>query len=174
VTTVSLPLLSRARIASPCPMKWEDMHAVRDGAQVRHCDQCDLNVYNLSAMTAAQAEALLVAHEGRRLCGAFYRREDGTILTSDCPVGLALVRARLARAVARVSAAAGLLLTGMVMLGAKARGEPPKLRDMDPFAKIVAWLNPATPIVAPAIKGEIFVGKVACPPPPPANKGSTP
>jgi hypothetical protein len=149
-------MLSRARIASPCPMKWDDMHAVGDGMQVRHCDQCNLNVYNLSEMRADEAEALLVAHEGRRLCGAFYRRQDGTILTRDCPVGLALVRARLAKAVARVSAAAGLILTGVVMLGAKARGEPIKLSQVDPFAKIVAWLNPAAP-PSPFIGGKVVL-----------------
>jgi hypothetical protein len=169
LTTVSLPLLSRVQIASPCPMRWEDMHAVGDGERVRHCDQCDLNVYNLSAMTGEDAERLLEAHEGRRLCGAFFRREDGTVLTQDCPVGLALVRARLARAVARVSAIAGLLLTGLVMLGAKARGEPVKLRHMDPFAKIVAWLNPASPVIAPALRGKLLIapGGLVCPPPPP-------
>src|SRR4051812_6201736 len=122
------------------------MHVVGDGERVRHCDQCDLNVYNLSALTADEAEVLLVAHEGRRLCGAFYRREDGTVLTRDCPVGLALVRARLAKAVARVSAAAGLLLTSVIMLGENAGGERVKLRQMDPFARIVAWLNPAAPV----------------------------
>jgi hypothetical protein len=170
VTTVSLPLLSRVHVASPCPVKWEDMQAVGDGSRVRHCDQCDYNVYNLSAMTARDAEALLEWHEGRRLCGAFYRREDGTILTQDCPVGLALVRARLARGVARVSAAAGLLLTGMVMLGAKARGEPARLKQMDPFAKLVAWLNPAAPLAPPLIGGNVTLGYMVCPspaPPPP-------
>lgn len=164
MTTVSLPLLSRVRIASPCPVKWDDMRAVGDGVQVRHCDQCDLNVYNISEMTADEAEALLAAHEGRRLCGAFHRREDGTVLTRDCPVGLALARARLARAVARVSGAAGLLLTGVVMLGAKARGEPVRLSRMDPFAKIVEWLNPAAPM-PPIPAGGIMMGKVAYPPP---------
>lgn len=171
MTTVSLPMLSRARIASPCPVKWEDMHGVGDGVRVRHCDQCDLNVYNLSEMTADAAEALLVAHAGRRLCGAFYRREDGTILTRDCPVGLALVRAKLAKAVARVSAAAGLLLSGVLMLGARARQEPAKLRDMDPFARIAAWLDPRAPLVLPSPfvggKVSLMAGSLACSPPPP-------
>jgi hypothetical protein len=173
---VSLPMISRVQIASPCPVRWSDMNAVGDGARVRHCDQCDLNVYNLSEMTADEAEALLVANEGRRLCGAFYRREDGTVLTRDCPVGLALVRAKLAKVVARLSAAAGLLMTSVVMLGDRVRSEPVRLRQIDPFAKIVAWLNPVTPAALPA-PGQISMtmGSLACaPPPPPAPLSGTP
>ena len=166
MTTLSLPLLDRAQIASPCPVQWSDMHPVGEGDRVRHCDQCSLNVYNISAMTRDEAEALLVANEGRRLCGAFYRRQDGTILTRNCPVGLALVRARMAKVVARVSAAAGLLLTGVVMLGAKARSEPVRLKNIDPFAKLVAWLNPAQPVVPPmAGKMSFTRGEVYYPPP---------
>ena len=170
VTTVSLPLLSRVKIASPCPVQWGDMNPVGDGERVRHCDQCDLNVYNLSAMMADEAEALLVANEGRRICGTFYRREDGTVLTRDCPVGLALVRAKLARAVSAVSAVLGLVLAGAVTLGARARGEPVRLKDIDPFAKIVAWLNPAAPPSGP-VMGKVAMpmitgGVMACPPRP--------
>src|SRR4051812_34206307 len=144
------------------------MHVVGDGERVRHCDQCDLNVYNLSALTADEAEVLLRAHEGRRLCGTFYRREDGTVLTRDCPVGLALVRARLARTVARMSAAAGLLVTTVIILGAKSGGEPVRLRQMDPFAKLVAWLNPAVPLPLPmAGKVSMLAGAMAYQPPPP-------
>lgn len=54
--------------------------------RVRFCPECELNVYNLSAMTEEQALALVQEREGR-LCVRFYQREDGTVLTSDCPVG---------------------------------------------------------------------------------------
>jgi hypothetical protein len=154
-------------------MKWEDMHAVGDGVRARHCDQCKLNVYNLSEMTADEAEALLARHEGRRLCGAFYRREDGTILTRNCPVGWALVRTRAARVVARLSAAAGLVMTGVVMLGAKARGEPVRLRHMDPFAKIVAWLNPPPVLPSPGLLS-FTSGSMLCPPPSPSPLSAPP
>jgi hypothetical protein len=62
--------------------------------RVRFCGQCSLNVYNLSAMTRDQAESLIAANEGR-LCVRFYRRNDGSIITQDCPVGLRAVRARV-------------------------------------------------------------------------------
>jgi hypothetical protein len=64
--------------------------------RVRFCGQCELNVYNLSAMTKAQAENLIVRTEGR-LCVRFCRRRDGSILTQDCPVGLRALRQRMSR-----------------------------------------------------------------------------
>jgi hypothetical protein len=62
----------------------------------RFCGQCQKNVYNFSAMTRAEVEALIREKDGR-LCGRFYRRPDGRILTADCPVGIQRRRHRLAR-----------------------------------------------------------------------------
>jgi hypothetical protein len=64
--------------------------------RVRFCSQCNLHVYNISAMNAAEAESLFAKTEGR-LCVRLFRRADGTVLTRDCPVGLRLWRRRLAR-----------------------------------------------------------------------------
>src|SRR5579872_1223747 len=77
-------VLQNIRIASPCPASWEQMAG---DERVRHCSECKLNVYNLSAMTRVEAEELLQRREGR-LCVRYYRRKDGTILTQDCPRGL--------------------------------------------------------------------------------------
>ena len=85
--------LSKVRVASPCRVDWDSM--IGD-ERVRFCGQCELNVYNLSAMTKAQAENLIVRTEGR-LCVRFFRRKDGSILTQDCPVGLRALRQRLSR-----------------------------------------------------------------------------
>jgi hypothetical protein len=64
--------------------------------QVRHCGQCNKNVYNLSSMTRCQAEALVHETEGR-LCARLYRRADGTILTENCPAGLRAIGQRISR-----------------------------------------------------------------------------
>ncbi len=48
--------LSSIRVASPCPADWKKM--VGD-ERVRHCADCNLNVYNLSAMTERQVHALI-------------------------------------------------------------------------------------------------------------------
>lgn len=80
---VPLPLLSRMKVASPCSAKWEDMSG---DAHARHCAQCDKSVYDLSSLSAPEAEALL-RERGQSLCVRFYRRADGTVLNADCPVG---------------------------------------------------------------------------------------
>jgi hypothetical protein len=85
--------LSKVRVASPCAADWDSM--IGD-ERVRFCGQCELNVYNLAALTKAQAENLIVRTEGR-LCVRFYRRRDGSILTQDCPVGLRALRQRMSR-----------------------------------------------------------------------------
>lgn len=80
-----LPVLDNIRVASPCKESWHDMTG---DARVRHCVRCDQNVYNLSDMTREEAEALILAKEGK-LCVRYFRRKlDGTILVKkDCPVG---------------------------------------------------------------------------------------
>jgi hypothetical protein len=72
--------------------------------RVRFCGQCNLNVYNISAMTKQEAERLITQAEGR-LCVRYYRRADGTILTKNCPVGLRALKRRLSR-IASASASA--------------------------------------------------------------------
>jgi len=113
-TTKNRPKLDLIQIASPCQVSWDEMSG--DERQ-RHCSHCNLNVYNLSEMSREEAEAFLAEREGR-VCVRLYRRTDGTVLTRDCPVGLAAVRAKLVRV---ALATAGLFLafstTAMAALG---------------------------------------------------------
>lgn len=98
-----LPMLEQIRIASPCTMSWQDM--VGD-ERVRYCGGCEKNVFNLSAMLAHEAEALLAERAGE-LCVRFYQRADGTVMTSDCAVGVKKKqRKKLALAVAGAGAMA--------------------------------------------------------------------
>jgi hypothetical protein len=163
--TISLGVLDTVRIASPCPVPWDDMQG---DDRVRFCRHCSLNVYNLSAMTRAEAERLVTTHEGR-LCGAFYRRPDGTILTADCPVGLRAVRARALKAAGRLAAAAALLVSGSLAMGARRGLWSPRLADLEPFSSIRAWVRPAAITPPPPIPGGLAIlGKVG-PPPGPAQ-----
>src|SRR5437773_4587997 len=76
-------LLAKVRIASPCNARWEDM----DGDErSRFCRHCTKHVYNFSEMTA-QAVADLIRQREGPLCGRYFQRADGTMLTADCPVG---------------------------------------------------------------------------------------
>jgi hypothetical protein len=72
--------------------------------RVRHCTLCSLNVYNFQEMTRDEIRALLVEKEGR-VCARIYRRADGTMLTSDCPSGFEVLRQRMSRFAAALTAA---------------------------------------------------------------------
>ena len=130
-------LLKRVHIATPCPADWDKM--VGD-ARVRFCGSCKLNVYNLSGMSRAEAEILVRQAEGEEssphLCVRFYRRADGTMITSDCLVGLL---ARAARGVRRrvafyASCGAALALTSLSW----ARGQQSRSPFSDEVAAIAA------------------------------------
>jgi len=86
-------MIDNIRVASPCTANWEQMQG---DDRVRHCDACNLNVYNLAAFTEAEIRAL-VANRKRRLCVRIYQRQDGTVLTQNCPVGLRAVTRRISR-----------------------------------------------------------------------------
>lgn len=88
--------LENVKIASPCSQDWNSM--VGDNRK-RFCGECKLNVYNLSGMTKTEAEQLIMNAEGR-LCIRFYKRADGSVLTVDCPVGLAAFKRRVSKTVA--------------------------------------------------------------------------
>lgn len=103
-------LLDQVTIASPCPARWEEMTG---DEKSRFCSQCQKNVYNFSAMTTNEAESLIKEKEGN-LCGRFFRRTDGRILTQDCPVGLEKIRAR-ARAMKQAMATFLVGIMGFVL-----------------------------------------------------------
>jgi hypothetical protein len=150
-----IPLsLDSIQVASSCPVSWDSM--IGDG-RVRFCSQCQQRVYHLSEMSRQQAESLLRKAEGR-LCARFYRRPDGTVMTADCPVGLAAVRRKFALAIGTVAAAVLFLLTwGAVLVGARSRGGLPSYGSgFDPIQTIQDWINPR-----PMIMGDV------CPKPPP-------
>ncbi len=97
----TLPMLESIRIATPCSARWEEM---KGDDRSRHCSHCDKHVFNLSAMTREEAELTMLEKTGE-VCVRLYRRDDGTVLTEDCPVG---VRRRRLRLVGVVTLAAGL------------------------------------------------------------------
>jgi hypothetical protein len=107
--------LSDLHIASPCPVDWKKM--VGD-ERVRHCAECNLNVYNLSAMTDQQVLELIADSRGKRLCARLYRRPDGTVLTQDCPWGLRVLKRKISRL------AAAVLTAVMGVTVAMARNKP--------------------------------------------------
>jgi len=114
-----LPMLDDVSIAAPCRASWEQM--VGD-EHVRFCGQCEKNVYNLSSLPREEAEALLVAKEGK-MCVRLYKRADGTVLTNDCAVGVKKRRRRRAA----FATVAGSLMAAAAAVGLESKatmGEP--------------------------------------------------
>jgi hypothetical protein len=145
--TISLDVLDRIDVASPCLARWEDM---RGDDRVRFCSECRLHVYDLSAMNREEAAALVSGVEFR-LCIRFYRRADGTMLTRDCPVGLRALRRRACVGLARIGAAAAFLLGSAISLGAARFPGNVRLREVRPFAAICKWLSPRGGAAAPVL-----------------------
>ena len=129
--------LDNVRVASPCNASWDLMVGT---ACVRYCTSCGHNVYNLSAMSREEAEALIVQKEGR-LCVRFFQREDGKLLTQDCPVGLRTWRRRV-RAV--VTFAVGLLLMtfGLMAHSGAGKDKDSSITQVEPLRSFLDWLDP--------------------------------
>ena len=126
------PLLAQVRVASPCSAKWEKMFG---NEQVRHCTDCRKNVYNLTAMSRDDAEALLAANSNGEMCIRFYERADGTIMTADCPVGVERKqRRKVALAVLGGTAMWGMSVVAAASAFARGAGDPSKPQDDAPCA----------------------------------------
>ena len=65
------------RIAKPCPKNWDDMTG---DAKRRFCDQCQLHVHNLSAMSPGE-RVQFVAETRGHACITYELRGDGTMIT---------------------------------------------------------------------------------------------
>ncbi len=85
---VSTALLDNVYLASPCSMSWDSMSG---DDRKRACAGCGKNVFNLSDMSRSEAESFL-AENGTSQCAIFFRREDGSIMTDDCPRALRKLR----------------------------------------------------------------------------------
>ncbi len=153
--------LDLIQIASPCPASWESM---KGDQRVRFCGQCRLNVYNLSEMSREEAEAFVSQREGR-MCVRFFRREDGTVLTKDCPVGLAALRQRFVRATAALCGILLTLATGTLFGGVIGRRLPGGIRP--PAETFADWIDPTrrTTILGTMPPPTLMMGGICAPPP---------
>jgi len=97
--------LNVLHVPSPCEVSWKSMTGTD---QVRFCSNCRKDVYNLSAMSA-EAERVVNA-TGDSPCVRFYRRLDGTVVTTD------RCGNRVTRAWRRFTATVGAALVGLASL----------------------------------------------------------
>ncbi len=152
---VKLSIIDTMGVAADCGVPWDSMPG---DSRTRYCEHCKLNVHNISNMTRQEAEAFLqrfvdgkVSSEGNkagRLCVDFYRRSDGTILTQDCPVGLAKLKRKARLAAARAVLAVGTLVaTVWASAGLnKSYTQGPRVNEMEPFITLAKWLAPGNPV----------------------------
>lgn len=138
--------LDNVRTATPCAKSWDEMTG---DDRVRFCDQCQLNVYNISAMKQREAEEILTNATGR-VCGMYFRRADGTIITRDCPVGLRALRRKVSRVAATAFSAVFSLLTGNAALNTSVLAQQGNADNQVKIEKKLRRFD------QPTIKGRIF------------------
>ncbi len=149
-----LTIVDNLRIATPCDAAWADMTG---DEQSRFCGHCEKNVYDLTTMEPDDIVSLIEATEGK-FCGRLYKRTDGTVMTEDCPVGLARV---LKKAKRRTYQAAAFALT---LIGSAASLALYGTIDCVQVKPVQAWIDTIetnTPPEPPAV-----LGKIAMPPEP--------
>ena len=112
--------LDRLTVAKPCSANWNEMTG---DERARHCADCGLSVYNIAALTPKQTRDLIASHEGKRLCIRLFKRADGTVITRDCPKGLAAYRARIAR----IAGAAFAAILGLFSISYSQTASPAEL-----------------------------------------------
>ena len=150
-------LLPNIKIASPCHADWGQMTG---NERTRFCASCQKNVFNLSAMTARQAADLIREKEGR-LCVRYYLRRDGTILTRDCPVGLAAVRKQFLKIAAVFVGAFALLGFGCKKNDEKPPTGSPTVQGG--IAEPLLWMGDVA--VPPQTNQAVEIkGAIVCPP----------
>lgn len=87
-------------LSSPCVFDWDEM--IGDERE-RFCQKCELNVYNISAMSKKEAIEFLQNQNKENLCINYFKDTNGRIKTKETP--------RIIRAVAAFFTLFGLSVT---------------------------------------------------------------
>lgn len=137
------------RIAKPCHASWDEM---KGDDRTRFCGQCGHNVYNFTGMSQDEVARHLREAEGR-VCGRFYKRADGTLMTRNCPAGMGEPNIRrwpvLAAVVLLVSAlgAAATRMGPREDHGYRPNPAIEKARTMPVVGPVVDWICPQPKIL---------------------------
>jgi Carboxypeptidase regulatory-like domain len=106
--------LDRVYLKKPCSTEWDVMEG---NDQIRFCQECAKQVYDLSTLTRKQAEDLL-AKAGGELCAKFNRDDRGRIITADWVDRPVVFRMRLPGFTSAV-------VTALVGIGVPVKAERP-------------------------------------------------
>jgi hypothetical protein len=85
-------VLAKVVITEKCGVDWENMSG---DDRTRFCNQCNLNVHNLSAMNEREAAEVLNRRKFERTCIYLYERPDGSVKVDNCPRILRKTRNRI-------------------------------------------------------------------------------
>lgn len=157
-STINLSVL---QVRTPCPEDWDAMARDPSDPARRFCDRCQLHVQDLTTMAPVDAQSLLTASAGRRLCAR---------LPAPAPQRATHRFHRAARALhATLLALVVLALFVTTLLGGGGQA-PPNSRlhrvYAEAKARLASWWSPQ---LAPPIVGDIAIpmGTISVPPPPP-------
>jgi hypothetical protein len=138
-------------IATPCGADWRTMKPTDNK---RFCDSCKKHVHDLSAMTSAEARAVLASPPVEGLCVRYLHDAHGDIVFQQAPIApTLLVRAKR---MARVAAIAALPMAMAACAAGATTGSPP------PVMGAVACPVPSAS--ASAIAPEVLVPMMGAPP----------
>ena len=138
-------------ISTPCTVSWDQMRPRGGDGRVRYCGQCRQNVYNVEAMSRAEAHRLIAAREGR-VCVRILRRPDGTVVTADC-----WARLRAARRHGVLPFLGMMVLVGLVELVAIGAG-------LSRLGRLLAGGPPPTPWGPQVRRPDVLPSDIATPP----------
>jgi hypothetical protein len=145
--------LDDVEVAAPCKADWDQMIG---SERMRFCGQCNLNVFNLSAMSRVEAESLIARTEGR-LCVKFYRRFDGSIITRDCPLGLRAIQRRVSYLAKAILAAAFSFLASVGVQALIPDFSPPLSQLQGVMAVPDSVIRPPVPSPAHTLMGKVMI-----------------
>lgn len=151
----ALPLLDSVKIASPCTASWDEM--IGD-ERARFCTHCQKDVFNLSALPREEAESFVRERAGDA-CIRLYKRADGTVLTSDCPVGVTRRRRRKIAVAAVAVFSSGLMAAGVFLRLAPVRSAS----DDGVMGKMQVTDFGTPPPLEPTQKAQVVMGAMPNP-----------
>lgn len=164
----NLPMEAPPKLSFACPLPWKNMSG---DERLRFCSGCGHHISNISLLSHEERVALLERAKATQVCGSYYVRLSGELVTQDNPLS-ERERGKVRQfGVTALSAAAFAIAAGCVSPG-------PKTQNLHPIpatAGIQPEKNPeakkAEPNESAKADDEIVLltGFIVCRPPPSAK-----
>ncbi len=99
------------KLSFACPLPWTEMSG---SDRQKFCSQCGHHVRNLSLLSATERTALIARTRTERVCGTYYVRLSGEMVTPEAPLSPTERRSLRQFGAAALSAAALAVASGCV------------------------------------------------------------